>query len=73
MVELPSERDSLEGLAMELSDCSYDCVSSIKYCTKGDGKAFEDADIVLLVGAKPRSEGMERADLLKDNARIFKE
>jgi len=56
---------------MELQDCAFPLISSI---TISDDplKAFDGADFALLIGARPRTKGMERADLLKANADIFK-
>jgi malate dehydrogenase len=55
---------------MELSDCAFPLLKGIVQ-TDDPNKAFEGADYGLLVGAKPRSKGMERGDLLKENAKIF--
>lgn len=53
----------LKGLTMELMDSAYRCIESIIPCT--DPMAgFKDADVAVLVGARPRGPGMERADLL---------
>jgi len=60
----------LEGVAMELSDCAFPLLRGV-VTTDDANKAFEGADFALLVGAKPRTKGMERADLLKENASIF--
>ena len=57
---------------MELKDSAYRCVDKIVPCTC-PVKAFTDIDVALLVGARPRGPGMERADLLKANAKIFQE
>lgn len=73
LIELPGAADSLEGLVMELKDSAYDCLESVEFSVSQEGEAFKDADVAILVGAKPRSEGMERADLLKENALIFKQ
>jgi len=69
-LELPQALKALEGVAMELSDCAFPLLRGI-VTTDDANKAFEGADFALLVGAKPRSKGMERADLLKENATIF--
>jgi malate dehydrogenase len=61
---------ALKGLVMELGDSAYRCIHSIEPSTDPmDG--FKDADVAILVGARPRGPGMVRADLLKANAAIF--
>merc|ERR1719510_287982 len=62
--------DSMKGVAMELQDCAFPLVDGV-YCTDDPERCFEDIDIALLVGSKPRGPGMERADLLKQNGAIF--
>jgi malate dehydrogenase len=72
LLEVPLEKpmQALEGVAMELDDCAFPLLKGIE--VTGDPKiAFKDANWSLLVGAKPRGPGMERADLLKDNGAIF--
>ncbi len=74
MLELPIEKPqkALKGVMMELEDCAFPLLADM--VGTGDPKeAFKDADYALLVGAKPRGPGMERKDLLMDNARIFTE
>jgi len=56
---------------MELMDGAYTCVDQIIPSTD-PMHGFKDADVVVLVGARPRGPGMERADLLQANAKIFK-
>jgi malate dehydrogenase len=70
LLELTPALKSLQGVAMELADCAFPLLKGIVQ-TDDANKAFEGADYGLLVGAKPRSKGMERADLLKENAKIF--
>jgi len=72
LLELPQALKSLEGVVMELQDCAFPQLKGIVQ-TSDPKKAFDDIDFALLVGAKPRSKGMERADLLKENAKIFEE
>jgi malate dehydrogenase len=60
---------ALEGVAMELDDCAFPLLKGIVQTDPRVG--FKDANWCLLVGAKPRGPGMERADLLKDNGKIF--
>lgn len=70
LLEIPPMAKSLEGVRMELMDSAFPCVRSI--VTSTDQKeAFANADIALLVGAKPRGPGMKRKDLLEANAKIF--
>ena len=72
LIEAPIEKalKALEGVAMELDDCAFPLLHGIVQ-TADPGVGFKDANWCLLVGAKPRGPGMERADLLKDNGRIF--
>jgi len=72
LLELPLEKpqSALKGVMMELDDCAFPLLADMT--GTGDPKvAFEDADYALLIGAKPRGPGMERKDLLMDNAKIF--
>ena len=71
-LELEPAMKSLQGVAMELNDCAFPLLRGIVQ-TSDSKKAFEGADYALLVGARPRSKGMERGDLLKANAQIFSE
>ena len=70
LLELPAAEGPLKGLVMELNDGAYRCVDQILPSTD-PMIAFKDADVALLVGARPRGPGMERADLLQANAKIF--
>lgn len=72
LLEIPDERaqKALQGVIMELQDCAFPLVDSI-VATGDPLVAFKDADYALLVGARPRGPGMERADLLAANAQIF--
>jgi len=72
LLELTPSLKSLEGVVMELKDCAFPLLRGIVQ-TDSTQKAFEGTDYACLVGAKPRSKGMERADLLKENAKIFAE
>jgi len=72
LLELPPAMKALEGVVMELQDCAFPLLQGITTSSESK-KAFEGADACLLVGAKPRSKGMERGDLLKENAKIFAE
>ncbi len=72
LIEAPFEKalKALEGVAMELDDCAFPLLKGI-VMTSDPAVGFKDANWCLLVGAKPRGPGMERADLLKDNGKIF--
>lgn len=72
LLEVPFEKamKALEGVAMELDDCAFPLLQGM-VLTDNAEIAFRDANWCLLVGAKPRGPGMERADLLKDNGKIF--
>ncbi|HEX6423637.1 MAG TPA: malate dehydrogenase [Acidimicrobiales bacterium] len=70
LLEIPEAVGALEGVRMELDDCAFPLLSGV-VCTDDPGRAFEGADYALLVGAMPRKEGMERADLLSANGAIF--
>jgi malate dehydrogenase len=72
LIEAPFEKamKALEGVAMELDDCAFPLLKGI-IMTDQPEVGFKDANWSLLVGAKPRGPGMERADLLKDNGKIF--
>ncbi len=70
LVEIPPAMTALDGVVMELIDCAFPLLAGI---TTHDNPAsgFQDADVAFLIGARPRGPGMERADLLKENAKIF--
>lgn len=70
LLEIPPAMDALHGVAMELDDCAFPLLSDM-VLTDDASEAFRDANVVCLVGAKPRGKGQERADLLKDNGAIF--
>jgi malate dehydrogenase len=74
LLEIPAEpaQKALRGVAMELDDCAFPLLSGM-VLTDDPREAFADADWCVLIGAKPRGPGMERADLLKDNGAIFVE
>lgn len=71
LMEITPALNALNGVVMEINDCAYPLVQEI-VATDDPEKAFGDADFVMLVGAKPRSKGMERGDLLKENGKIFR-
>ncbi|WP_369600796.1 malate dehydrogenase [Hahella sp. SMD15-11] len=70
LLEITPALKVLEAVKMELNDCAFPLVHDI-IVTDDPKVAFKDADIGLLVGAKPRGPGMERSDLIKDNGKIF--
>ena len=74
LLEVPVEKPqaALKGVMMELDDCAFPLLAGM--VGTGDPKvAFRDADVAMLVGARPRGPGMERKDLLLENAKIFVE
>ncbi|MEL0066698.1 MAG: malate dehydrogenase [Gammaproteobacteria bacterium] len=70
LLEITPALGVLEAVKMELNDCAFPLVKDI-VVTDDAEVAFKDANIALMVGAKPRGPGMERSDLLKDNGKIF--
>lgn len=72
LLEIPAALEALKGVVMEIDDCAYPLLQDVVMTDDAD-IAFTDIDYALLVGATPRGPGMERNDLLKINAEIFKE
>ena len=70
LLDLPQAQKAVQGVMMELQDCAFPLLDSM-IATDNPEVAFKDADIAILVGARPRGPGMERADLLQANAQIF--
>jgi malate dehydrogenase len=70
LLEIPPAMDALRGVAMELDDCAAPLVHDV-VLTDDAGQAFDGTDYALLVGSRPRTAGMERADLLEANGAIF--
>jgi malate dehydrogenase len=70
LLDLPQAQGAVKGVVMELDDCAFPLLSGV-VITDDPKVAFKDADVALLVGARPRSKGMERKDLLSANAEIF--
>jgi len=70
LLEIPPALGALEGVAMELADCAFPTLAGV-IATDNPDVAFAATDFALLVGAKPRGPGMERKDLLLENAKIF--
>ncbi len=72
LLDIPQAQQTLRGVAMELEDCVFPMLQQV-ITTDDPRVAFRDAEVVLLVGARPRSKGMERKDLLEANGAIFSE
>jgi malate dehydrogenase len=72
LLEIPDEKaqKALKGVMMELEDCAFPLLADMQ-AHSDPNTAFKDTDYALLVGARPRSQGMERKDLLAVNAQIF--
>jgi malate dehydrogenase len=70
LLEIPPALKALNGVVMEIKDCAYPLVQDI-VVTDDVNVAFKDVNYAMLVGAKPRSKGMERKDLLSENGKIF--
>ncbi|MCB1949471.1 malate dehydrogenase [Nitrosomonas sp.] len=70
LLDIPNARPLFDGLVMELQDCAFPLLTEL-ITTDDPYLAFKDADIALLVGARPRGENMERKDLLEANGPIF--
>jgi malate dehydrogenase len=70
LLDLPQAQNAVKGVVMELEDCAFPLLAGV-VITDDPKVAFKDADVALLVGARPRSKGMERKDLLEANAQIF--
>jgi malate dehydrogenase len=71
LLEIPQAIKAAEGTAMELDDCAFPLVAGIDI-TDDPNEAFDGVNVALLVGARPRTKGMERGDLLEANGGIFK-
>src|SRR3979409_1070085 len=71
LLEIPDAQKAAEGTAMELVDCAFPLLKNIDI-TAAPAEAFDGVNVALLIGARPRSKGMERADLLEANGAIFK-
>ena len=70
LVEIPDAMGALEGVAMELDDGAHPVVEAVELFDD-PAKGFQDVNLALLVGSRPRTKGMERADLLEANGKIF--
>ena len=71
LLEIPAALKAVEGTAMEIEDCAFPLVAGVDI-TDDPNKAFDGASVALLIGARPRTKGMERSDLLEANGGIFK-
>jgi malate dehydrogenase len=71
LLEIPQAVKAAEGTTLELTDCAFPLLASVDIYDD-PVQAFDGVDIALLVGARPRTKGMERADLLEANGAIFK-
>ncbi|MGO9425920.1 MAG: malate dehydrogenase [Steroidobacteraceae bacterium] len=70
LLEIPAAAAAVQGVVMELNDCAFATLNKVT-ATHDAGVAFKDCHFALLVGARPRGPGMERKDLLLENAKIF--
>jgi malate dehydrogenase len=70
LLEIPAAAAALQGVVMELNDCAFRTLNKVT-ATDDAGAAFRDCNVAMLVGARPRGPGMERKDLLLENAKIF--
>src|SRR5437588_12445069 len=71
LLEISDAVKAAEGTAMELDDCAFPLLQSVDIFDDPK-QAFDGVNLALLIGARPRSKGMERADLLEANGQIFK-
>lgn len=72
LLDIPPAQQVLRGVAMELEDCVFPMLQQV-ITTDDPRVAFRDAEVAMLVGARPRGKGMERKDLLQANGAIFSE
>jgi malate dehydrogenase len=70
LLEVPQAMGALEGVAMELIDCAFPLLGGLDL-HDDPAEAFDGVNIALLVGSRPRTKGMERAELLSENGKIF--
>jgi malate dehydrogenase len=70
LLEIPPAMGALEGVAMELIDCAFPLLAGLDL-HDDPNEAFDGVNIALLVGSRPRTKGMERAELLSENGKIF--
>ncbi len=72
LLDLPQAQPMLRGVMMELEDCAFPLLQQV-IITDDPKVAFKDTEVVLLIGSRPRSKGMERKDLIEANGAIFSE
>lgn len=72
ILDLPQMQEALKGVVMELEDCAFELLEEIVWGSDCF-TVFKDVDLALLVGSKPRGPGMERKDLLIENAEVFRQ
>ena len=70
LLEIPPAMGALEGVAMELVDCAFPLLANLEL-HDDPSDAFDGVNVALLVGSRPRTKGMERAELLSENGKIF--
>ena len=70
LLDLPAAQTALSGVAMELDDCDFPLLDHV-IITDQPAVAFQDAQIAMLIGSRPRGKGMERKDLIEANGAIF--
>jgi malate dehydrogenase len=70
LLEIPPAMGALEGVAMEIVDCAFPLLAGLDL-HDNPKDAFDGVNIALLVGSRPRTKGMERAELLSENGKIF--
>ena len=70
LLDLPQAQNAVKGVMMELEDCAFPLLAGM-VASDDPNVAFKDTDYAILVGARPRSKGMERKDLLEANGAIF--
>ncbi len=70
LLEIPQAMGALEGVAMELVDCAFPLLTGLDLHDNPED-AFDGVNVALLVGSRPRTKGMERAELLSENGKIF--
>jgi malate dehydrogenase len=70
LLEIPPAMGALEGVAMEIVDCAFPLLAGLDL-HENPQDAFDGVNIALLVGSRPRTKGMERAELLSENGKIF--
>ena len=71
LLEIPDAMQAAEGTAMELEDCAFPLLAGVSIHDRPED-AFDGSNVALLIGARPRTKGMERSDLLEANGGIFK-